>query len=439
MQPGIDRQADASFPARTGRTRRTHRKFLLAICAGVSLGLTLTIVATQWQNLPLRDGYRMRNGDLLGGDFIAFYTAGKLYRLHPDRLYDLGFQGEFRDALLGPASPVLEGELPFVYPPLVAAALSLLAGLPFAMAFMLAAILAVTSGILATWLVSTAVGFRAPPERALVLLALLGFVPFSVNTVLGGQLSWVGMIVVGGVFWALQAGRPVLAGLAMSLSYYKPPLFLFALVVLALTQGRRFIGGFALGAATLVSATVAAVGVSGLLDFLRVASRYVYGQELMQGVELPPGSGAGVHGLLTVLADGNAPLAVAVLAAFFLVSAAVLVHTGRDLASEDAETRALWLAAVWVTSVGLSLQCIRYDLALLVVPTIALVRLQGRFAAVTRVLLVGVLAALYLEFLVRKTVVWGYTMNLSSVLLLILIPICLMTVLRRRRSEANER
>ncbi len=414
-------------------------RYLLAIITGVSLALLATIVATQIQNLPVRDGYVMKNGELLGGDFIAFYTAGRLYDLHPNQLYDLQFQRTFRTDLLGAASPALKGELPFVYPPLVAVVMSFLSPLQFWLAFAIAAGIAALAGTLITYRVSDIVGYRSRLHKWLIVLALWGFVPFSVNTVLGGQLVWIGMLALGGVVWGLQTQRPLIAGLAMSLSYYKPPLFLLALVVLVLTEGRRFIGGFALGALVLMSLTLLTVGLSGLVEFLTVVSRYTYGQELLEGVELPPGSGAGVYGLLTTLAGGNGRVATILLGGLFAVAVGVLVHTRRRQAPEDPGFEALWLAVLWIASVGLSLQAIRYDLALVFIPLVLLVRSWWRFTGPGKLLLAVSVLGFYLEFVARKTVVSGYTLNLSSALFLVLLPTCLLTLVHQSRSHLLER
>ncbi|MBT8397447.1 MAG: DUF2029 domain-containing protein, partial [Gemmatimonadetes bacterium] len=86
----------------------------------------------------------------------------------------------------------------------------------------------------------------SPPP--LILLYSLGFVPFSLNTLLGGQISWLGLAIFAMVGTAISNRKPFLAGLVMSLSYYKPPLFLLLLIVLLLSQGRRFFWGFAVGA-----------------------------------------------------------------------------------------------------------------------------------------------------------------------------------------------
>jgi hypothetical protein len=417
---------------------RRHVRFGLAGLAGVSLALCLTVASIQIQNLPLSHGYVMQNGQLLGGDFLAFYVAGKLYDQHPDRLYDLEFQRDFRTELLGPASPALTGELPFVYPPLVAVMTSTLAPLDFWAAFALAAGMAALAGTFIVHLVGGSFGYASPGQRFLIVLTLWGFIPFSLNTVLGGQLAWLGMLTLGGVVWGLHTHRPLIAGMAMSLSYYKPPLFVFALIVLLITEGRRFIAGFALGAFLLVSLTILTVGVSGLVDFLTVVSRYTYGQELLEGVELPPGEGAGVYGLLTSLAADNGLVAAGSLMLLFALIGAFLVHVRRQQDPESSEDRAVWMAVLWIASVGLSLQCLRYDLALLFIPLMMLARMQRHFTRFHKVLLFISLLGFYFEFVVRKEMVLSYTLNLSSFLFLLILPSCLLTLAHRSRSRLRE-
>lgn len=404
----------------------------LRIVWAVMLGLGGTfcylIISIFLRNLPLENGYVMKNGMLLGGDFITFYVAGKMYSTDPGHLYDLLRQKEVRTLLLGASSTALKGELPFVYPPLIAVLFSLLAQFSFSDSYICWTVLALSVSFFSFFAVLAHLGRHNFLFLMSAVVVFCGYFPFSMNTILGGQLSWIGFSLVCWIFLMLEWNRPYMAGLLMSLSYYKPPLFLFALIVFVCTQGRDFFIGFCTGAITLITLTILAVDTHGLVAYLRLVSRYTYGQQLFEDVELPPGEGAGIFALLTTFSP-DVKTALILFGVLFLIAAFILIRYSREFSVNHWY---LWYATVWVASIGLSLQCIRYDLALIFIPLFLIFLSLERIQALWSLLLGSGLLGFYLEWLMRGKEYMGVVLNLSSFLFVYLLMVLLLLTVRMK-------
>jgi hypothetical protein len=391
-------------------------RLLVAFAIGSCLA-TVTLAVQALVQYPGDGGYARTDGQILGGDFVAFYMGGKLYFDDRERLYDLEYQRTYRDELLGEDASVLEEELPFIYPPAVAALLAPLGTIPFHRAYFVWVLFGtVISTLSLAWLMKTSGATRVLP-LPLLLFGCFAFVPFAAQTFLGGQLSWLGVAILATTCVALLNDRDVLAGAILSLSYYKPPLFVLLLIVLVLTRRRRFIAGFALGAAVLLVASVVTVGLDGALAYVDTASRYMYGREMLPGMELPTAEGMGLWAL-AVNVFPSIPIAIAV-----LIIPAVLVGTlcVRLLRDPDAATRLFGLMLAASATLAFSLQVLKYDLALLLVPlTLAIAWLGTRDEPKPIVFLLPFLT-FYVEFLLRQVHVGGAQYNLSSLLFLMLI------------------
>lgn len=393
------------------------RRAILALAIGISAGLVILVAAEAVRNYPSPDGITLRDGELLGGDFVAFYVAGRLFDGDRDRLYDLEHQRELRTELFGPAGSSPAAELPFVYPPLVAALASPFSRLPFQRAFLLWTLAGLMVSLSSLVILMRSSGATEVLPLPLLILFSLGFVPFSMNTVLGGQVSWLGMAIMATLAASLLVGRDFQAGLIMSLSYYKPPLFLLLLIVLVLARGRRFLLGFASGAGLLVSGTLLLVGPEGFLSFLSTGSRYVYGRELVQGVELPPAQGMGLVAFGVSFLP-SLTVTLGLLAVPFLL----LVWTGYRLLRHQRDSYLLFgLILCSTASLAFSVQLIKYDLSLLLIPMTLGVAWFGKEQSLRRILILLPFLGFYLEFVLREVSLGGMISNSSAFLFLLVL------------------
>ena len=69
-----------------------------------------------WQEYSQTDGYFLSDNMVVGGDFLAFYTGGKLWNLDRVRLYDISYQYLKQQELFGQMAERI-GPCPFIYPP----------------------------------------------------------------------------------------------------------------------------------------------------------------------------------------------------------------------------------------------------------------------------------------------------------------------------------
>lgn len=387
------------------RTRRLAGAAALSVCLGLTALTGLLLV----ENYPAPDGLVLPNGGLVGGDFVAFWVGGYLYDNDRPRLYDLPYQSETRGRLLGPAEEVLDGELPFAYPPVVAAALGPLSRLSLQQAFAVFAGIGLFSALLSLGFLAKSLGLTSPRTAGILLIVTLGFVPFGLNTVLGGQFSWLGIVVLSLVSAFLIRGEDFRAGLAMSLSYYKPPLFVLLLLALIAVGKRRFIGGFAAGAVVLMALTIALVGTDGLRTYLDVAANYRYGRTLTDTMAIPSTAGMGLVGMAVTL-TGSMSTAVVILAVPFLL----LVFWIRSLVASGALRSGLTLGVV--STVAFSLQINKYDLALLLPAALLMTSWHRSRTPGPGVAAWAFLGLFYFEFAFREMQVGGSQANGTWVL-----------------------
>ncbi len=393
-------------------------RVVYAALFAMSLSCCYMIASSLIQHLPLRSSFLFNDGTVLGGDFIAFYVGGALFNQDSSLLYDLFEQRKLRIELMGASASGVKGELPFVYPPLVAVLFSILAKFNFPIAYVAWALLSFTACFFSAYVLSGYVVGGSRTKRCLVMSTFCGFLPFSMNTIMGGQLSWIGVCLCCWIFVALVNQRYFWAGLIMSFSYYKPPLFVVALIIMCLTMGKEFIGGFLVGGLLLVGMTLISVGTGGLASYLQVVSRYTYGQKVMADVELPTGQGAGIFALITT-ASPDATFSIiffticVVAVCFFLIKK----FPGSLNTSEGAQ----WYGAVWLASVGLSLQCIRYDLAIIFVPMLLSLSNLSKMSSASAAFLICCVIAMYFEWLGRGLLLGGSIYNLSSILFLFIL------------------
>jgi hypothetical protein len=182
--------------------------------------------------------WQLRTGQIKGTDFVHFYTlariglegkAGGFADLESQRAVQLAVRPESRDDWYPPA-----------YGPQVAAMLAPLGFLSYGGA--LVAWLAVTTVLYVG--VVRSVSARCPHLASYTSLLVLGaaaFPPFW-DLILHGQLSAIALVAVVGAWFALRAGRAVLAGAALGILGYKLSLLLPVLAILLLTGSWTMLG-----------------------------------------------------------------------------------------------------------------------------------------------------------------------------------------------------
>jgi len=354
-------------------------------------------------------------------DFIEFYTAGRMYREDKARLYDFSVQYERQKELLrslGAREQI--GPLPFIYPPLVAAAFSPLARLSYSHAYALwtgiSALIFALSGL--ALLGRLPLG---PAGKVFLSVAAAAFVPFSVNCLAGGQLATIAFAVFALAYALLKSGRDASAGAVLALSYYKPPLFAGYLLLCLLGRRWRLLGGFLAAAATLLLASTACVGAGGVAAYAWKALHYRYGHPVMAGYILQMPRSAGLFQALHHVLRGRTWAAEGVYA--FCFAAALAVGRWLQLKAGTPRRGSAMFDALFAFEVCLSLalspHLLDYDLTVLLIPMVlgcccwlsCAPGWSGIFPVLT-------LAALYTEFAYRRVfLAWAGFQPLTVLLL----------------------
>lgn len=205
-------------------------------------------------------------GRPLGGDFVEFYTIGKVLNSHaPARIYDLRMTTDLQHQFL-PTMPETQ-MLVFGQAPFIASLFRPFALLPYAWAYVVW--LAFSAGLYAGGLalLFRTLGLDARDRKTGFVLAF-SMTPFLYETWIGGQMSVLVFFIWVLFLWCLEKDRRVLAGFVIALCLFKPTLV--AVPVLMLIVGRRWrlLCGFAGGAAATAVLSIATVGVGGCRAWL---------------------------------------------------------------------------------------------------------------------------------------------------------------------------
>ncbi len=267
-----------------------------------------TIICIFYQNFNnTKTSVYMSNGELKGGDFLAFYTGGKLFKEDRKNLYNLNLQRKININIIPTEKD--DYKLPFIYPPIIAFLFQKISIFSFLNAFYLYAIF--TFLITLLFISYLVINIFKKNKNYWVLLSLsllFAYVPFTINCILGGQMAWIGIIIVSLSIICSIKNFNFLGGLILSLSYYKPPLFLIFAVYMILTKNKKYFLGFLIGSITLLCFSIILIGFQGIKEYIILASGYTYGQKFGGEITLPENQGAGVFSLISLFIGGKKAL-----------------------------------------------------------------------------------------------------------------------------------
>lgn len=383
--------------------RLARNAIVLAIAIFAILILVMTI-RTYWINYRYSDGIGLPNQEIVGGDFLCFYVAGENAAKSIGSLYDFE-QAQIRQEQIISGRNVRSGLLPFAYPPLLALLFSQFSKLSFQQAYL--SWLAFSAFLAALSIFMVLHWMRISKTMKLFFfICAMAFVPYSVNCLGGGQTSCLGLFAFSLIFFLLKSKRDFWAGIALALSYYKPPIFLVFLLFIILHRRWKMISGFLLMASFLIVGSILMLGLNGFIGYLQTVSRYTYGQEIMKGVTLPPSLGVGLYALFTTTLKDTHIFSNVL---FLLVSGGLVFATyriairGKSERREEQSFDFLFSVEV-ILSALLSLQLLYYDLTVLLVPMV----IVGSWLWISRiswinVLLLSAIVGLYVEFLFRES------------------------------------
>lgn len=233
------------------------------------------ILVSSWTivilNIALHQGWvGGLNNTLIGGDFIANYTGGLLYRTDIQHLYDHSIQENVQLALVSPTIP--PGFAPFISPPYVAMAYSGLTYIPLSEAlliwvaliflFSFSGIYLTHKFLVPTWLVQTGL-----TRIQLGVIIFSSFV-FIVGT-LAAQNHAITFLLVTGVLLATRYEKWTLAGILAGLLIYKPQFALGFLIIWLVWRRIRALASFSLVAVVWIGTAILNKGIEPYLDYLK--------------------------------------------------------------------------------------------------------------------------------------------------------------------------
>jgi len=227
--------------------------YSIAILVSIVLGLFIVLLSGR--------GPKIISGRL-GGDFTAFYAAGRsVITGHTGKLYDLDEQIEQQKNLY----PDSKGVLPFAYPPFVAIACAPLALFNYRFAFVIWFLLNTGAFLLTFYYIRNII-----PELKSYLLPsftiCFTFYPFSKAILNGQNTAFTFLLMVLVWFFTLER-RSWLAGLFLGLLFYKLQ-FAVPFIGLFFLSGRIKIALSALMTGALIfSASLLFVGFQGYDDW----------------------------------------------------------------------------------------------------------------------------------------------------------------------------
>jgi alpha-1,2-mannosyltransferase len=182
-------------------------------------------------NLLFHQGWMGAFGQVIGGDFIMFYSTGQIYRSEPGLIFDYDTQINTQQKLVRPT--ILPGYNPYMNPPYVAPFYSLWTIIPLHSAFILWTILALSSVLLTAFMLFKLIQVKGKTSElsyTQLVIIIFSFFPF-IEGLLAGQNHWITLLLVTGIVFSMIKEKPYAAGIFAGLLIYKPQFVLGFIII----------------------------------------------------------------------------------------------------------------------------------------------------------------------------------------------------------------
>lgn len=205
----------------------------------------------------------------LGGDYPAFYGAGAVVL---DGDWDELYSGERQQIEQTGLIDDDGGFLYFSYPPVVAGAYGVLAGLGYQWSFLVHTILmglALYGAIRLLWPWLERLGLT----RSALLVVALAFYPV-LRAIPGGQNTTLGLLLVAAAIRLDHDGHSFWAGAAAAMLLFKPQFGLVIVALMIVARRWRMLGGWSLGALAIYTTSAVLMGGEWIADWWEQASAF---------------------------------------------------------------------------------------------------------------------------------------------------------------------
>jgi len=287
-------------------------------------------------------------------DFRQLYAAGYIVRSgRGASLYNLEFQKQIEDRVVSQH----EGALPFNHLAFEAGLFAPLATTRFDLAYKLMMVANVATLIACYFIMRDRFGPLREFWRFLPEAIFLSFLPFAV-TIFQGQDSIL-LALIFAISATVHERDEFLSGIVLAAGLFKFQFVLPVAVLFFFWKRRRFVNGFAMGAAVVLLISLAIAGPALVEEYPRSLVSMSTGltESGQQIYGIRPQDMTNIRGFVSAIASSH----FAVVATLVMVSGAVLVWAVRQRAS---------FALASAAAVAISIHCLQHDLSILVVPAV---------------------------------------------------------------------
>ena len=236
----------------------------------------LIILITTWSivaiNFCTHSGWQGGFGQIIGQDFISFYSAGLLYRYDIEHLYNFEIQQQTQQALVDDTQ--LAGVDPFISPPYVALAYSPFTLLPLQYSFIIWSLLsllliAFTIPLLLRLVPEQSKEINIPWLRLLVII--LSFFPLVLGWQVGQNHSLT-LLLITSILLSSLKNKPVLAGALAGFLIYKPQFVIGFLIIWLVWREFRALFSFCCVVVIWVAIAIIQNGISSFQQYAQLSN-----------------------------------------------------------------------------------------------------------------------------------------------------------------------
>ncbi len=354
------------------RNIKTINTFLFTFLVALSL-LNISFISNEfYKNYTGLDGLVFPNTKVIGGDYLAFFTGGTLFKTEKENLYSHKTQFKFQENTVNNHSHT-SGFLPFVYPPLVAAFFSFITINSFIDSYLIWSAISFIMYITGIFICLKTLRPETITDKVIFISALIisiGYPCFFLRTLMGGQTGAIGVLLCSVLFLFLRKGWNFSSGIIVSLFYYKPPMFFILLVWSLFTRSSKFILGFIITGFILLLASILIIPLETTIEYFQASLNYSYGSFHYEEKLSVPHKGAGIYAILTSISG----ISVFYLRFFLVLSVFMTIYSlSKFLKHTPTENQDLFTFSFCISLVAslfFSIHILDYDLSILAPPLI---------------------------------------------------------------------